>query len=119
MAHFISLKTAVAMTRLYRQEYENILQPPYRGKGILPFAEAFDRAAFDAVLAQDGCAGLRIYYGMDADLKVHAIIVGTDAKGNDLLPQGAARGGAEPEDLIIEKGNRCPDLCSNDSPLNN
>lgn len=117
MSHFISLQEAIAMTTLYRQERETILESDYRNQNILPIAESFGRSAFDTVLAQTGCAGLRIYYGMGEDLKVHAIIVATDTNGHDLLPAGNLLN-EEDEEVIIERGNRCPDLCDSSSPLN-
>lgn len=115
MNHFISLQEAIEMTSLYRTEKENILKPPFQQQNILPLSEAFDRAPFDTVLSKTGCAGLRIYYGMGEDLKIHAIIVGTDGEGKDMIPESLSL--TEEED-IIEKGNRCPDLCPDESPLN-
>lgn len=121
MNHFISLQEAIDMTSLYRTEHENILKTDYQNQGILPLSEAFDRSAFDTVLAKEGCAGLRIYYGMSEDLKIHAIIVGTDANGDDILPQEnsmAISNENTDEEDIIEKGIRCPDICPSGSPLN-
>lgn len=118
MNHFISLQEAIDMTSLYRQESENILKPAYQNQNILARSEAFDRAAFDTLLAKNGCAGLRIYYGMDTSLKVHAIIVPIDENGNDILPSANSLT-EEGEDDIAERGIRCPDSCPQDSPLNN
>ena len=117
MSHFISLEEAIEMTTLYRQESENILKPAYQNQNILARSEAFDKAAFDTLLAKNGCAGLRIYYGMDAQLKVHAIIVPIDANGDDILPSANLTATEEGED-IVERGLRCPDICPTDSPLN-
>lgn len=117
MNHFISLQEAIDMTSLYRQEQENILKPEFQHQNILARSEAFDRAAFDTLLAKNGCKGLRIYYGMDAQLKIHAIIVPTDADGNDILPTTNLTT-EEGEDDIAERGIRCPDICPTGSPLN-
>ena len=114
MNHFISLQEAIDMTSLYRTERGNILKSNY-GTNILPLSEAFERAAFDTLLAKSGCAGLRIYYGMDEYLKIHAIIVGIDENGNDMISEGNSL--TEEED-IVEKGIRCPDICPSGSPLN-
>lgn len=117
MNHFISLAEAVQMTALYRSNREAILQPAHQNQNLLPLSETFDRQAFDSVLAKSGCTALRLYYGMSEDLKIHAIVVGVDAAGNDMLP---ASGGSllDTGEDIIENSLRCPDICPNASPLN-
>jgi len=117
MNHFISLQEAIDMTSLYRAEHENILKTEFQNQGILALSEAFDREPFDVLLAKAGCAGLRIYYGMSEDLKVHAIIVATDENGHDILPSSNSLI-EEPGDDIAERGIRCPDLCPSASVLN-
>lgn len=116
MNHFITLQEAIDMTTLYRAEKENILKTEYQSQNILPRSEAFSRAPFDTLLAKTGCGGLRIYYGMTEDLKIHAIIVATDENGNDMLPE-QTNSLTEDED-VFERGNRCPDICPDESPLN-
>ena len=118
MSQLISLQQAIDMTTLYRAQKENILAPGYKDQNILAICETFDRSVFDTVLAQEGCAGLRIYYGMDTSLKVHAIVVGVNDKDEDMLPPESIQAGGG-EGSIIEDGNRCPDLCPPVSPLNN
>jgi hypothetical protein len=116
--HFISLDKAVEMTTVYRAEKENILIPELRGQNILLKSETFDRSAFDAVLAQDGCLGIRIYFGMEDGLKVRLLAVGV-AEGNiDMLPNGTVGLSATGDGgKIIENGQPCPELCPPDSPL--
>jgi len=112
--HFISLATAQAMTARFRAEKENILAPAYRGQNILSICETFNREPFDSVLAEEGCVGLRIYFGMEEDLKVKVIIVGVDADNKDILPsQSARRTTDDPDTGIIELGRPCPDFCPN------
>ena len=84
--HFISLDQAKQMTALFRQQKENILAPAYQGKDTLVICETFNRDIFDAILGENGCVGMRIYYGMDTSMKVKAILVGVDAQNNDILP---------------------------------
>ena len=63
---------------------------------------------------------------MDGEPGVHAIIVGVDAKDQDILPAVAARSTSEPsgeegneeETGIVETGQRCPPDCPPPSPLN-
>ncbi|MCW3074259.1 MAG: hypothetical protein JWP69_1328 [Flaviaesturariibacter sp.] len=112
--HFIPLADAVTMTTTYRQQKENVLATAFRGQNILAICETFDRAAFDTVLAQNDCQGLRIYFGMDNSYKVHAIIVGVDSNDADMIP---AKSSATDEQ-IIETGARCPSDCPPSSALN-
>jgi len=113
--HFISLSTAITMTRQYRENYQELLTPSTQSQDVLPLSETFNRAAFDALLANTACEGIRIYYGMDENLKIHAILVGVDESNNDILP--GALNETEPAD-IVERGQRCPDVCPPASPLN-
>lgn len=120
MNHFISLQEAIDMTSLYRSQGQNILKPEYEGQGILALSETFGRSVFDTVLSKAGCTGLRIYYGMSDDLKIHAIIVGVDSAGDDMLPEEdrLLESSETAEEDIIERGIRCPDICPPGSPLN-
>ena len=113
MSQLISLATAVDMTTLYRQDRETILANAYKNQNILPKCETFDRDVFDTVLKQNGCEGLRIYYSMDANNKVHAIIVGVNAGDEDMLTMGN-----DVDAAIIENARRCPDDCPPPSALN-
>ncbi len=120
MNHFISLATAVEMTAFYRTNRNMILKPEFQDLNILPICESFDREAFEQILSEAECRGVRIYYGMKDDKKVHAIIVGFKENGEDILPEaeGGSTNVAEDEDKIIENGGRCPDICPPTSPLN-
>ncbi|MEO7983497.1 MAG: hypothetical protein ABI688_05395, partial [Bacteroidota bacterium] len=74
MSQFISLQEGIAMTTLYRKEKETILAAPFKGKNILARCETFDRAEIDTLLAKPDCVRIRVYYGMDETLNVHAIL---------------------------------------------
>jgi hypothetical protein len=115
-AHFITPTAAAAMIAAYNADQETILAVAYKNQGILASSETFNRHAFDELLARQGCAALRIYYGMDASLRVHAIVVGVNASNEDILPPANAE--TEPADYIIETGQRCPDICPPASPIN-
>lgn len=116
-ANFITLTKAVTMTTLYRSDKEAILATAYQNQNILPNSETFNRNAFDTILAKAGCAAVRIYYGMDENLKIHAIIVPVNEDNEDILPE-QTNNQAEEEEDIVEEGQRCPDLCPPSSPLN-
>ena len=112
MSQLISLAKAIEMTTLHRREKENILDAAAKNQGTLPKCETFSRDVFDAILAQAGCDGIRIYYGMDELMKVHALIVGVNVNDEDIVDRESLNS------LIIENSRRCPDDCPPASPLN-
>ncbi len=116
--HQISLNEAAAMTSRFRANRENILAARYQNLDILPLSETFERSAVDAILARSGCSGLRIYYGMDELLKVHAILVGSDEKNNDILPPHQNTLQETEDDYLAELSIRCPPTCPGDGSLN-
>ncbi|HMI77185.1 MAG TPA: hypothetical protein VK484_00245 [Ferruginibacter sp.] len=113
-SHFITQERAVEMTSEYRSNKEAILATGYQNQGILPLSETFNRGEIDTLLGKSGCEGLRIYYGMDENLKVHAIIIPVNEDNEDILPGE----NAPVDNSIVEEGQRCPDLCPPESPLN-
>jgi hypothetical protein len=126
--HRIPLDKAKKMTRFFRDHRGQNNIPGQLGT-IVPISETFDRAGFDALLAQPGCVGLRIYYGMDDNLGLHAIIVGVDAQNRDILPTSTTtsamtstttEGGVSTEEtgIILDEGLRCPPSCPPASDLN-
>lgn len=114
MSEFISLEEAIAMTTKFRDEKENILDTSYQNQDILPRCETFERTTLDTLLAKPGCEAIRIYYGMDGDLKIHAILVPVNENNEDMLPSLMDTSG----DDIAEHGQRCPDNCPPESDLN-
>ena len=112
--HSISLEQAVAMTTRYRTWKETILMPEYRNTNLLCSAETIALADVQQLLSEAGAVAMRIYYGMDATKAVHAILVGVDQEGRDILPSGQTT----EEGTILEEGQRCPPLCGEPSPLN-
>jgi hypothetical protein len=118
MNNLIPLSQATEMTARYRAEKENILAESYKGKNLLSICETFDRAAFDQTLALPDCVKLRIYYGMDTTLKVHAIVVGVNSKDEDILPTPGATTRLLGDGDVIEEGQLCPPACPPPSALN-
>ena len=116
MSQFISLEQAVAMTTLYRNENEKILAPEFQGQNILCRSETFDREVFDSLLSKPDCKYIRVYYGMDDELKVHAIVVAADSNNRDILPPKGV--GLPGDGDIGENARRCPDDCPQKSDLN-
>ena len=93
--HRIQLEAGVAMVSRYREKHPDAIH-----------ASMCSREILDEILAQPGCAGVRMYYAEEADGKPTLVLVGVDALGNDLYS------GVLGEDLL-----ECPPFCSGDSPL--
>lgn len=131
--HRIPLDKAKKMTKFFRDHRGQNNIPGQLGT-IVPISETFDRAGFDALLAQPGCVGVRIYYGMDDTLGLHAIIVGVDAQNRDILPAATTSSttttlttatttesdltSEEETGIILDDGFRCPPSCPPPSDLN-
>jgi hypothetical protein len=90
MNNRIDLARAKKMISHFRNNKGKVIHPNYSGKHILHDCETFDRAAFDQMLNQKGCEKVRLYYGMDDEMRIHAIIIGVDAEGKEILPKQAA-----------------------------
>lgn len=69
-----------------------------------PHAWGFDREIIDALLAQKGAAGIRIYAGRNAKGQDTPVLVAIDANGGDLMG------------VIAEEATPCPPFCAS-SPL--
>ena len=115
--HLISLQRAVDMTTRYRRNKETVLAQEYKDKNILPTSETFSRSAIEKLLSEKDCAAVRIYYGMDETERSHAILVGVNPSNEDILPSSANTLSTSDE-VILEEGQRCPDICPEKSPLN-
>lgn len=105
--HQISLQQAIDMTTLYRKNRPDNLS----------ICETFDIAAIQSLIANPLIASLRIYYGMSTDNMIHAILVGADASGKDILPSSTSLLAGDPIQ-IVEDAINCPPICPPESPLN-
>lgn len=117
MSNQISLQQAVDMTTLYRANKLAILAPT-APLDVLCISETFPKVAVTNLMSKPGAEFCRIYYGMDTQLKIHAILVAADKDGNDILPPANAPQSSD-DDSILEEASRCPPLCpTQPSPLN-
>jgi hypothetical protein len=94
--HEITLSDAVK----YVQNFRKTTPTPEINGGT------FDRGAIDKILAQPGCASLRIYYGRDENGKPNLVLVGVDAVGKDMT-----------KNTIMERQAPCPPYCDSESEL--
>ncbi len=121
--HQITLERAIEMTTLYRSNRTTIVQTEFEKDSILAICETFDKEAFRWFLDNPDCKSIRIYYGMSANLQVHAIVVGADVEDKDMLPatglkEEKASAAADDDDPILEEAGRCPEDCPPPSALN-
>ncbi len=105
---FITLAEGAALTQEYRAKF---LNGNVKRKAIF-----FGREKLEALLAQDNCEGLRMYFGAveqgepgNSWDELELVIVGADANKNDQLGEN---------DKILDAGSPCPDYCSTANPLN-
>lgn len=95
--HSITLAEAAALTANYRASVPT-------GSTL---GHYFGGDAISAILAQEGCVGVRIYYGLKDDGTEQLIIVGVDAYENDMT-----------SGLLAEKSILCPNQCGSANVLN-
>lgn len=93
----ISLAEGAAMTANYRNSDTAYgAQAHFIGKNIL-----------STMLAQTGCMGIRVYYGIDDTGNKQLVFVGADANGNDMTTG-----------ILADRTLPCPTHCDNNgSPL--
>ncbi len=95
--HLISLAEAAVMTHAY----QNATQ--FQGMTV---ACMLDNNAYQQVMTQPGCTGVRTYFALDDLNNLTIVVVGVDAQGNDIT-----------SGIIMERANRCPILCPINSEL--
>lgn len=95
--HSIPLAAAAEHTRRHRQA---------NTPGFALRAGAFHADQVQALLAQQGCVGLRIYLGRDESNQPSFVLVGMDAAGADMT-----------SGTVLEINWPCPPYCDDASPL--
>lgn len=94
--HFISLDDACELTSRYRNSTQfNGLNGGFFGK-----------TAIQDILDQQDCAGIRYYYGLDAQNTPVMVIVGVTEDNIDIA-----------DGELAELSVPCPNLCDDTSPL--
>jgi hypothetical protein len=69
--------------------------------------EYFSKSSIQALLEQEGCVGVRIYYGLDENNIQKLVIVGVLSNEDDIVTG-----------LILEHGRLCPPQCGSSNNLN-
>ncbi len=77
----------------------------------------FDKEIILQLLHEHGCEGLRVYNALDDEGKEHFILVGADAKGNNILPhdddnddddRSTMRKATGNQAMLVDDGYPCP-----------
>ena len=97
----IDLATAKKWTSNYRNGLEN---PEDR------LAHYFGFEIIQQILNQEGCIGIRIYYGIDDQGNKQLMLVGVDSAGENLLPLAGGRT-TDDEPIIADASFPCPNTC--------
>lgn len=92
----ITLADGSTMTASFRKSYPNATK-----------AVMYSDTVYKDILSQTGCVGIRIYNAIDASGNMTNVLVGVDAKGNDLY-----------NGKVYDSGILCPTGCSTINPLN-
>ncbi len=92
----ISLATASGMTATFRRNFPNVTTAVYYTSNV-----------YTDIMSQKGCVGIRIYNAVDASGNMTNVLVGVDAKGNDMY-----------NGKVYDLGALCPPSCSQNNPLN-
>lgn len=91
----IALSAGAAMTKEFRLRNPGSITARFFGKDII-----------NEILNQEGCMGIRIYYGLDEDGNNQLVIVGADSDENDML------------DIVADLSRPCPNVCGDPNALN-
>lgn len=113
-SHRITLGRAYEMVARYQENMDKILNPNLEAEHVLAKSETFRKDALIDYLSKDMVHYVRIYYGMSENMQVHAIIVGADKDGNDILPKPIVPGQpptGEDDGELFEEAVRCPTAC--------
>ena len=97
MSEFISLDDAKSMTHRYQDSVP---------EGTTISCEV-DKSQLIAMLNQEDCQGLRIYFALNEEERLTTVLVGSDSSGSDMVVG-----------LIINRSAPCPPSCPISSPLN-
>lgn len=90
--------------RIPREEAASLIQAfQAKAEAGAHRASAFNRSAFEQLLAQPGAAGIRVYHAQHKDGSPTMVMVAVDAKGEDL---------AGAKNVFTQYGTDCPPFCA-------
>lgn len=95
--HIITLSEAETMTHAYQNA------PQFQG---LTVACRIDNSAYQEVMTQPGCVGVRTYFALNAQSELTIVVVGVDDNGDDMT-----------SGVLLNRAYDCPSECAPNSPL--
>lgn len=95
----ISLEEAADLTQRYREQMQN----KDRKGGYI------SKDSILSVLEQEGCVGIRYYYGLNEGGLQELVIVGVTSNMNDIIAGGA---------VYLDRCIPCPEYCGEENVLN-
>ena len=96
VSEFISLDEAKSMTHRYQDSIPD----------SATISCEVDKAQLIAMLNQEDCQGLRIYFALNEEERLTTVLVGSDNSGSDMVTG-----------LIVNRLKPCPSNCPTASPL--
>ena len=96
VSEFISLDDAKSMTHRYQDSIPD----------SATISCEVDKAQLIAMLNQEDCQGLRIYFALNEEERLTTVLVGSDNSGSDMVTG-----------LIVNRLKPCPSNCPTASPL--
>ena len=91
----ITIEQGADLTANYRAKNPNSRKGHFYGRDIL-----------QRLLDQEGCMGIRIYYGIDENDEKELVLVGAQENEDDML------------ELVVDLSRPCPNRCGSPNDLN-
>lgn len=95
----ITKEEAAVLTKRYREQ----MKDGDRKGGYI------SKDSIVSVLEQDGCVGIRYYYGLNEEEQQELVIVGVNSSTNDII---------DDEAVCLDRCIPCPDVCGENNILN-
>ena len=105
----IALETAKAWAGNYRKKNPGEREGHFFGFEIL-----------NQILAQKGCMGIRAYYAIDEKGQKQLLLVGVDAKGENILPTSMKLNPGtktQADAIVADASFPCPSMCADGTSL--
>ena len=93
------------------ENYESSESAKAPEKSIIK-AHFFGREKIQKLLDQEGCVGLRVYYGKDSSGVQKLFMVGANSNMDNLIPEDTKSATTE-ENIILDDSWDCPPYCPN------